>query len=70
MKPSKKAAEPLPTMYSVSEVARMFGISAPTVRRWQYSGELPHHKIGRQVRFDRQDLEAFLAKRRNVSRHW
>jgi excisionase family DNA binding protein len=45
------------TFYSISDVAHALGVSTKTVDRWIKSGELAAHKVGRQWRISRTDLE-------------
>ena len=57
--------EPLspPPLVNEIEAARILGLSAKTLRRWRWAGkpELPFHKIGAAVRYDPQELKAYLA---------
>ncbi len=50
--------------YSIEDVASLFSVSDKTVRRWIKSGELVAHRIGRQWRISKTDLETFLKLRR------
>lgn len=46
---------------TVSEVARMAGVTAATVRRWSDSGDLPSSRtLGGARRFDRSTVEERL----------
>jgi excisionase family DNA binding protein len=46
---------------SISEAARMLGVSLSTVRRWSDSGVLPSYRTpGGQRRYNRDQLEHFL----------
>jgi excisionase family DNA binding protein len=46
---------------SISEAARMLGVSLSTVRRWSDSGVLPSYRTpGGQRRYNREQLEGFL----------
>lgn len=47
-------------------VAEMLGISIPLVRKWRFfnTGGPPYVKLGRAVRYDLADVEAFLRARR------
>ena len=52
------------------EAARLFGVSVRTMEAWRLSGRSPVYlKVGRQVRYRRSDLEAWLdgRKRRSTS---
>ena len=57
------AAE-LDAFYAISDVADALGVCAKTVDRWIKSGELVGHKVGRQWRISKTDLETFLKLRR------
>ena len=52
------------TFYTISDVADALGVCTKTVDRWVKSGELVGHKVGRQWRISRTDLETFLKLRR------
>jgi len=46
---------------SISEAARVLGVSLSTVRRWSDAGVLPSYRTpGGQRRYSREQLEAFL----------
>jgi excisionase family DNA binding protein len=49
---------------SVATVALQLDVSEKTVRRFIDDGELPVHRIGRQVRISEPDLAAFIARSR------
>ncbi len=47
-----------------AEAAKILSIKVSTLRRWRWSGEGPRFlKIGAAVRYDPQELKAYLAKR-------
>lgn len=48
------------TFYSVRETAEHLGVHEKTIRRWIASGLMPAHRLGRQWRIARADLERFL----------
>lgn len=50
--------------YSIEDIAAHLAVSDKTVRRWIKSGDLIAHRIGRQWRISRTDLETFLKLRR------
>jgi len=59
----------LPTaVLDVREAAAYLAISEETVRRYVRSGELPHTRVGRSIRFRLVDLDAYLKAR--TSRAW
>ena len=47
---------------SLAELAEMWGVSEPTVRRYVLAGEIPAIRIGRQIRIDVAEAEAVFAK--------
>ena len=50
-------------LLTVSEVAEVCRVSDRTVRRWIERGELPAHRLGRQLRISEKDLKIFLRER-------
>jgi excisionase family DNA binding protein len=59
----------LPTaVLDVREAAAYLAVEAVTVYRLVRSGELPHTRVGRSVRFRVEDLDRYLAER--TSRKW
>ena len=42
------------------QAADTLQVSTKTVRRWVQSGELIHHRFGRQLRISEIDLQAFI----------
>jgi excisionase family DNA binding protein len=55
---------PAPRLMSVTAVALHLDVSGKTVRRLIDDGELPIHRIGRQVRISEPDLAAYIARSR------
>jgi hypothetical protein len=50
------------------QAADLLNMKVPTLRRWRWAGKGPAFlKIGGAVRYDRADLEAFLASARRTS---
>lgn len=49
------------------ELAEMLGVPVATVRRWRYvqTGP-PAVKVGRHIRYRREDVEAWLEERRQA----
>lgn len=58
------ATQPLPKFLTVHEVADNLAVSDKTVRRLIDRGDLPRHKLGRQVRISERDFRDFVALRR------
>jgi len=71
-KPRSKAAQrmsgpkmaPAPRLLSIATVALLLDVSEKTVRRLISAGELPIHRIGRQIRISESDLAAYIARSR------
>ncbi len=49
-------------LLTVEEVARMLGVSGPTVRSWIHTGALPHVLLGpaKRLRIRRRDLDRLI----------
>jgi excisionase family DNA binding protein len=53
------------TILTVREVADLTGFSTVTIYKWARTGAIPSKKFGtRSRRFDRREIEAWIAKRR------
>jgi excisionase family DNA binding protein len=46
--------------YTFQEAAGRLGIAESTLRRWVAQRQVPHHRLGRLVRFTEADIEAIL----------
>jgi excisionase family DNA binding protein len=53
-----------PSLLSVSDIAERLKLSTKTIRRWIERGDLPAHRLGRNVRISEQDLAGYLNKHR------
>ena len=49
---------PMDHLLSVDDVARILGVSVPTVRRFVAAGQIPCVRVGRQLRFSPKDIVA------------
>lgn len=49
------------TPIDIKGMARVTGVSIPTLNRLKKAGKLPHHKIGGRVVFTSEDVEQFLS---------
>jgi excisionase family DNA binding protein len=58
---------PAPRLLSTAAVAARLDVSQKTVRRLIENGQLPIHRIGRQVRISEPDLAAYIARSRCCS---
>lgn len=56
-------------MLNEKQAAELLGLSVKTLQNWRYTGlNGPHfHKIGRCVRYHRDELDRFLAETRRMS---
>jgi excisionase family DNA binding protein len=50
----------LPQLVSLAELARMWGVTEATARRWARDAQLPAVKIGRDWRFDASALRRII----------
>lgn len=48
------------TLLTLAEVARFFSVRDQTVRNWCNRGLIPHGKLGRDLRFDRNQVQDWL----------
>jgi excisionase family DNA binding protein len=55
---------PVPRLLSIATVALHLDVSQKTVRRLVEDGQLPVHRVGRQIRVSEPDLAAFIARSR------
>lgn len=53
---------PTDAMLSIEDVARLFNVSVPTVRRMVSDGRLPCVRVGRQLRFSPNDIKNLLGR--------
>jgi excisionase family DNA binding protein len=51
-----------PDILTVAELAEWLRVTEKTVYRMTQRGELPHVRVGRAVRYRRQDIEAYLER--------
>ncbi len=51
-----------------AEVSKILSVKVSTLRRWRWAGEGPRFiKIGAAVRYDPQDITAFIVAQRRTS---
>ena len=53
-----------PSLLTIEEVAEFLRVSKTSVYRLVERRDIPFCRVGRSVRFDRRDLEAYLTARR------
>lgn len=51
-------------LVDVNEAAEFLGISKHTLYEWVLQGKIPYHKVGRLLKFKREDLSSWLEKRK------
>jgi excisionase family DNA binding protein len=51
-----------PDYLSVDQVAALFGVTGRTIRSWMSQGLIPYFRIGRTIRFRRQDVYEYLCQ--------
>ena len=51
---------PIKKLLTVNEVAEWLGAKKFTVYSWVHEGRIPHKKAGRLLRFDQDEIEAWL----------
>ncbi len=54
----------LPRLLTLEQAAGELGVKVWALRRAIWDGELPQVRIGKSVRIERSDLEAWLARQR------
>lgn len=57
-------------LWTVTEVAEYLGVTARTVRTWQYSHRLPHLRIGGTIRFRPDDVVAWAHQFEESTPSW
>lgn len=50
----------LMTLMTIQQAAEYLQIKSKTLYAWAESGEIPHYKIGRLIRFKKTDLDAWI----------
>jgi putative molybdopterin biosynthesis protein len=55
-------------LLTVPEVADLLRVRESTVYTWAESGALPCYRVGRLLRFDRAEVQSWLASRGNRRR--
>jgi excisionase family DNA binding protein len=66
MTPKLKRPAADAVLISTDEVAQLVDVSPRTIRNWMTRGKIPFVKIGRVVRFDREE---FLQVMRDNTKH-
>ncbi|RDI36706.1 helix-turn-helix domain-containing protein [Aquicella lusitana] len=45
---------------TVSEIAKHLGVAAITIYRWLEKGRIPAHRVGKQWRFNQNEVDAWV----------
>ena len=64
--PPRPPAARAPVLLTIADVADQLQVSTKTVRRMITRGDLPVHRLGRQIRVAPHDLGAFLHRSREM----
>jgi excisionase family DNA binding protein len=56
------AAEILPQFVTAQQIAQATGCADSTIYAWAERGDIPHVRLGRCIRFNLRDVEAWLAQ--------
>ena len=51
-------------LLNIAEVSEQLGVSIKTVYSWVHTRRIPFVKVGRLVKFDPQDINAWIQKRK------
>lgn len=49
---------------TTTQLAKELQVSDRTIRHWAMSGEIPAHRLGRQLRFQRHEVDAWLSSKK------
>jgi excisionase family DNA binding protein len=55
-------------VFTEAEAAAKLKVAEVTLRKWRYKGRARHSRIGRLVRYTREDLDATLALNRREAK--
>jgi excisionase family DNA binding protein len=64
----KSAQDPAPRLVTVNDAAKYLAVSVPTLYGWVYQRRIPFVKVGRALRFELVDLDAFIQRNRTRAR--
>lgn len=51
-------------LIDIAEVSQQLGVRAKTVYSWVHTRQIPFIKVGRLVKFQQKDIEAWIEKRK------
>ena len=52
--------------FKIDELAQYLNVTPRSIQRWQSRGEIPFVKLGRALRFDRKEIEKWVARRAHL----
>jgi excisionase family DNA binding protein len=55
-------------LYTVNELSEKLKYSRSTIYRWVEEGSVPHHRMGRQIRFTENDVAGIVNQKDNVQK--
>ncbi|MDD3493410.1 MAG: helix-turn-helix domain-containing protein [Candidatus Thermoplasmatota archaeon] len=58
--------EPEPLLLTADELGRLLSIQGKTLLLWARQGKIPHYRLGTLVRFQLDEVRAWLAERRQT----
>jgi len=68
MKDTEQSLTGTEKFLTVLDVALLLSVRPSTVYQWVSSGEIPHYRLGRIVRFKRKDLDVWIEEHREEKR--
>ena len=57
-------------LIGVKELSEYFGIRVNTIYMWTYQKKLPYFKIGKLVKFDQEEIDAWLKEKKIKTIRW
>lgn len=54
----------IPQLVTLKELSTLLSLSVSTLSKWVMDNRVPHYKLGRAVRFNPEEVSAWLAKRK------
>jgi excisionase family DNA binding protein len=68
LRAERAAPPPVPLLLTRKDAARLLAVCEKTVANLTDAGELPAVRVGRSVRYHREDLETWIAKSKTGDR--
>jgi len=51
-------------LWTIEDVAEFFQVKVSVVKYWLYHADFPHIKLGKQIRFDSEDVKDWVEKQK------